>query len=64
MHGMERDVVPMPTGPERGRRLTLAIAARRRLEGTPRAGKGRAWINGREGGGPNPRYAHLHRTYD
>jgi hypothetical protein len=23
---------------------------------------GRAWINGREVGGPNPRFAHLHRS--
>jgi hypothetical protein len=25
---------------------------------------GRAWINGREVGGPNPDYAHLHRRYE
>jgi hypothetical protein len=24
----------------------------------------RAWINGREVGGPNPRFAHLHRGYE
>jgi hypothetical protein len=25
---------------------------------------GRAWINGREVGGPDPRFAHLDRSYD
>jgi hypothetical protein len=25
---------------------------------------GRAWINGSEVGGTNPRYAHLNRSYD
>jgi len=25
---------------------------------------GRAWINGREVAGPNPRYAHLHRSHE
>jgi hypothetical protein len=25
---------------------------------------GRAWINGREVGGTDPRYAHLDRSYD
>jgi hypothetical protein len=25
---------------------------------------GRAWINGREVGGTDPRYAHLNRSYD
>lgn len=26
--------------------------------------KGRAWINGREVGGTDPRFAHLNRSYD
>jgi hypothetical protein len=26
--------------------------------------KGRAWINGAEVGGPDPRFAHLDRSYD
>lgn len=65
MNPMKRDVVQMPTGAERGRRLEMAIAARRRLaDGAPAPGRGRAWINGREVGGTNPRYAHLHRTHD
>jgi hypothetical protein len=25
---------------------------------------GRAWINGHEVGGPDPRFAHLNRSYD
>jgi hypothetical protein len=28
------------------------------------AASGRAWINGSEVGGTNPRYAHLNRSYD
>jgi len=27
-------------------------------------GPGRAWINGDEVGGPDPRFAHLDRSYD
>jgi len=38
------------------------IRARRRLH-SPRGG-GRAWINGCEVGGSDPRYAHLSRSYD
>lgn len=50
------------------RRLQRAIEARRRLESSPeqafdRRG-GRAWINGREVGGPDPRYGHLGRVHD
>lgn len=43
------------------RRLANAIEARRRLDGESR---GRAWINGREVGGLDPKYAHLARSYD
>lgn len=43
-------------------RVSGAIRARRRLH-SPRGG-GRAWINGREVGGSDPRYAHLSRSYD
>ena len=53
-------VVKMPRGRERAQ-LPRAIEARRRLE---RVRAGRAWINGREVGGPDPRYAHLARSYD
>ena len=58
------NVVALPEEPERiRRRMVLATAARRRLEPTPPP-RGRAWINGREVGGTNPRYAHLHRSHD
>lgn len=43
------------------RRLANAIEARRQLN---RESRGRAWINGREVGGLDPRYAHLARSYD
>ena len=42
------------------RGLLRVIEAQRRLE-RPR---GRIWLNGRELGGPDPRYAHLSRSYD
>jgi len=45
---------------ERQRRLVLVAGARRRLD----RARGRVWINGRELGGPNPRYVHLSRSYD
>ena len=41
-------------------RIPRAIEARRQL-GRP---VGRVWVNGREVGGVDPRYAHLSRTYD
>ncbi len=46
----------------RDERLQRVIQARRHVN-SPSAG-GRAWINGREVGGHNPRYAHLGRNYD
>jgi hypothetical protein len=55
-------VVALPTGTDRTRRVMQAIAARRRL-GAP-APRGRAWINGREVGGPDPRWSHLGRSHD
>ncbi len=58
-----RPPVTDPSRPaRRDQRLLRTIQARRRLD-SPRPG-GRAWINGREVGGPNPRYAHLSGTYD
>jgi hypothetical protein len=39
----------------------LAAEARRALGG---GDSGRAWINGAEVGGTDPRYAHLNRSYD
>lgn len=44
-----------------GARLIRAIDARRRLSAESR---GRAWINGREVGGVDPRFAHLARSHD
>jgi hypothetical protein len=54
----------LPEEPQRTRRRMLrAIAARRRVEPTPPP-RGRAWINGREVGGQDPRFAHLSRAHD
>ena len=47
----------------RGRALSRVIQARRRLDSLPRGG-GRAWINGREVGGPDARYSHLAQSHD
>jgi len=41
-------------------RIPRAIEARRHLSRPT----GRVWVNGRELGGVDPRYAHLSRTYD
>lgn len=54
-------VVRIPVARERERMVARAVAVRRRIE--RRAG-GRVWINGRELGGPDPRYAHLAASYD
>ncbi len=54
---VKRPVTSLPRGGVRDQRLSRAIQARRRLR-SPRGG-GRAWINGREVGGADPRYAHL-----
>lgn len=43
-------------------RLLRVLQARRRLE--PPRTRGRAWINGREAGGRDARYAHLGQSYD
>ena len=48
--------------PSRDQRMSRVIQARRRLS-SPRGG-GRAWINGREVGGPDSRYSHLSAIYD
>ena len=57
-------IVSLPEEPKRTRsRVLSAIAARQRLEGGSRP-QGRAWINGREVGGSNPRFAYLRRSYD
>jgi hypothetical protein len=46
--------------PPRDLRVLRAIEARRRLQPIG----GRAWINGRELGGTDPRFAHLTRSHD
>jgi hypothetical protein len=43
------------------RRIERAIDARRGLRSP---GPGRAWINGREVGGTDPRYVHLSESHD
>ncbi len=58
-------VSPIVTGGYRGgtrgkRRSRSAVNPPRRTCPTP----GRAWINGREVGGVNPRFAHLAGSYD
>jgi hypothetical protein len=47
---------------EGDRRVGQIIKARRELA-THRAG-GRAWLNGREAGGADPRYTHLEASHD
>ncbi len=42
-------------------KLLRVLQARRNLDPPTR---GRAWINGREAGGPDLRYAHLGQSYD
>ena len=69
------EVIAIPTGGGRRRRLEQVTRARRRLDAARRgrepsravdrgAGAGRAWLNGREVGGPARRYAHLGRVHD
>jgi hypothetical protein len=58
MRSVIAPVITMPRGAARYRRLAKVIEARRRL------GPGRAWINGREVGGTERRYAHLAVTHD
>jgi hypothetical protein len=52
----------------RERSLELAADARRRLTAAPRGApverRGRLWLNGRELGPPDGRYAHLGGSYD
>jgi hypothetical protein len=62
------NIRPMKTAPSglsavlrRDQRLPRVIDARRALQ--PRS-RGRAWINGREVGGADHRFAHIERSYD
>jgi hypothetical protein len=58
------NVVVLPEEPKRVRsRMLRAITARQRLEAGSRP-SGRAWLNGREVGGRDPRFAHLSRVHD
>jgi hypothetical protein len=47
---------------EGDRRVGQIIKARREL--ATRRGGGRAWLNGREAGGADPRYTHLEASHD
>lgn len=57
---MRATVVPLTAARARNPKLSRVIEARRRL-GRP---TGRVWVNGRELGGEDPRYAHLGRVHD
>ena len=68
------DASPVVAIDERRRRVSNAVAARRRLDRAPfpaddqrrkrrRAG-GRVWVNGVELGGTDPRHSTLARSYD
>jgi len=57
---MRATVVPMSAARRRDPRMPRAIEARRRLDRPA----GRVWLNGREVGGADPRYAHLSRSHD
>jgi hypothetical protein len=59
---VKQPLTRLPRGTDRYQRASSKIQARRRL--TPPRGAGRAWINGREVGGSDPRYAHLGGSYD
>ena len=50
----------LPQGARRTERLARRALRSRR----ERPSKGRVWINGAEVGGPDPRFAHLARSYD
>jgi hypothetical protein len=66
MHGVSRHLNTLPQSRRKERRLERAIEARRRLADSadaPRHG-GRAWINGEEVGGADPRFAHLSASHD
>ena len=52
-------VVPLSAARTRPR-MPRVIEARRQLERPA----GRVWLNGREVGGSDPRYAHLGHSYD
>jgi hypothetical protein len=51
-------VVNLPSGTARYRRVARVADVRQA------ARRGRVWVNGREVGGTDPRYAHLATSYD
>ena len=64
-------VIPLDDHRRRSRRFTRALAAEALLRAAIEDAanpqeplSGRAWINGREVGGTEPRYAHLVESYD
>lgn len=63
---MRSTVVPLTAPRSRDPRIPRAIDARRRLARTASGERpaGRVWINGREVGGADPRYAHLEHGHD
>lgn len=56
-----RSPATSPRERKRDQRLSRVIEARSRVTGVKR---GRAWINGREVGGTDPRFAHLAAMHD
>jgi hypothetical protein len=59
MPPVDSQVLHLPKRPPRTRRPRPAARAE-----PPRRVRGRAWINGREVGGVDPRFAHLTGCYD
>lgn len=61
-------VTRLPSGRDRDRRVARLSEARGRtrvaFERIASDRRGRAWINGREVGGSDARYAHLSRSHD
>jgi hypothetical protein len=57
---MATNVADLPRGSRRVERLAYATRKGRREERR----RGRAWINGREVGGTDPRFAHLSASHD
>jgi hypothetical protein len=66
MDSVNTDLKSLPQGRRRDRRLERAMEARRRLADSADEARpgGRAWINGEEVGGADPRFAHLSASYD
>jgi hypothetical protein len=65
MNPVSTNLKTLPRGRRRERRLERAVEARRRLADSAEARHGgRAWINGEEVGGAEPRFAHLSASFD